>query len=100
MSAGAPSYARPRHFSDHAEAKLTDRYSFVLGYFNWLETSKTVALTLVSSAKTGSEERRLRQRAHNSQLAIDLVGNSPIFLRGAGERTNSTAERRRLNQPR
>ena len=46
MSAGAPSNAPPRHCSDHAEAKLTDRYSVPPTYFSWLEMPEKVPLKL------------------------------------------------------
>ena len=52
MSAGAPSNAPPRHCSDHAEAKLTDRYSVPPTYFSWLEMPEKVPLRLVPSDKT------------------------------------------------
>jgi hypothetical protein len=52
MSAGAPSNAPPRHCSDHAEAKLTDRYSVPPTYFSWVEMPEKVPLRLVPSDKT------------------------------------------------
>jgi hypothetical protein len=52
MSAGDPSNAPPRHCSDHAEAKLTDRYSLPPTYLSWLETLEKVALILVPTDKT------------------------------------------------